>query len=121
MFFYMLVGHALMDYPMQAGPMATEKSRHSTTDLQKEVPWYYWLTAHALLHGGAVALIIQWSGYGIATAIAFGIVETVLHWFIDYAKCEGWTSILIDQVLHVLCKAVFWALLVNGVRFDSWL
>ena len=110
MFFYLLIGHAFMDFPMQAGPMAIEKSRHSKSELQKEVPWYYWLTAHALLHGGAVALITGSLGLGIA--------ETVCHWFIDFAKCEGWTNIHIDQALHVVCKIVWCVLLANGVRWD---
>ena len=109
MFFYMLVGHAIADYPLQAGPMATEKSRHSNTELQKDVPWFYWLTAHTLIHGGIVA----W----ITGSIGFGILETVCHWIIDYAKCEGWTNIHIDQALHVICKIVWVALIVNGVRF----
>ena len=111
MFFYFLVGHCLVDFPLQAGPMAVEKSRHSTSDLQKEVPWYYWLTGHAILHGGAVALI---SG-----SIGYGILETVCHWLIDFAKCEKWTNIHIDQALHVLCKLVWWGMLVNGVTLNG--
>lgn len=109
-FFYLLVGHALMDFPMQAGPMALEKSRHSRTDLQKQVPWFYWLTAHALLHGGAVAYITQ--------SLGFGILEAVCHWLIDFARCEGWYNIHVDQALHVLCKVVWFVLLVNGVRLE---
>ena len=110
LFFQMLVGHAFMDFPMQNGPMATEKSRHSTTELQKQVPWYYWLTAHALLHGGAVLYITG--------SLGFGLIETALHWIIDYAKCERWTNIHIDQALHVICKAIWAVLIFNGVRLD---
>ena len=57
MFFLLLVGHAVADFPLQAGPMAAEKCRRSPTDLQRDVPWYYWLTAHAVIHGGAVYLV----------------------------------------------------------------
>ncbi len=108
MFFYLLAAHALMDFPMQAGPMATEKSRHSRTELQKQVPWYYWLTAHALVHGLAVAFITGSVGYGIA--------ETVCHWVIDFAKCDGWTNIHIDQALHVLCKVLWVVMIANGIK-----
>jgi hypothetical protein len=104
MLFYLLVGHALADFVFQAGPMATEKSRHSRTELQLQVPWYYWLSAHSLIHGGLVAFITG--------SLALGIAETIVHWLIDYAKCEHWTSIHTDQLLHVLCKVLWWWLIV---------
>lgn len=107
MFFLLLAGHALADFPLQAGPMATEKSRHSTTDLQKAVPWYYWLTAHSLIHGGAVYLVTQ--------SLTLGLLETVVHWLIDFAKCEGWTNIHMDQALHVGCKLLWCVLIAYGV------
>jgi hypothetical protein len=106
-FFLLLAGHSLADYPFQAGPMANEKSRHSKSGLQKEVPWYYWLSAHALVHGGMVALITQ--------SLGLGILETTWHWIIDFAKCEGWTNIHVDQALHVLCKVAWCVMIANGV------
>lgn len=115
MFFALLVGHAIADYPLQAGPMAVEKDRHSTSALQKAVPWYYWLTAHALIHGGAVFLITQ--------SLFLGIAETVIHWFIDFAKCEKWINIHVDQGLHVLCKVAWWLLITSSVarQIDSYI
>lgn len=110
LFFQMLVGHAFMDFPMQSGPIAVEKCRHSKSELQKQVPWYYWLTAHALLHGGAV--------YYITGLLGFGLLETVCHWIIDFAKCEGWTNIHIDQALHVACKVLWVVLILNGIRLE---
>jgi Protein of unknown function (DUF3307) len=110
MFFYLLVGHALMDYGLQPTPMAIEKSRHSKTELQKEVPWYYWLTAHAFLHGGAVAYI--------TSSIGLGILETVCHWIIDFVRSEGWIGIFADQALHVACKIAWWALIAYGVTLN---
>ena len=112
MLFFLIVGHALADYPLQNGPMAIEKCRRSSSDLQKVVPWYYWLTAHALIHGGFVGWITQSAG--------LGILETVCHWSLDYLKCEGWTNIHIDQLLHIVCKVVWYLLLINGItlRFE---
>jgi hypothetical protein len=105
-FFWLLVGHALADFPLQAGPMAMEKCRRSPSDLQKAVPWYYWLTAHALIHGGAVALVTG--------SLVFGILETVVHWLIDFGKCEGWFGVHVDQALHVGCKVVWCVLIYYG-------
>ena len=107
MFFALLVGHAVCDYPLQAGPMAAEKCRRSATDLQRSVPWYYWLSAHALIHGGAVGLITG--------SLFLGLLETVVHWFIDFGKCEDWYGIHVDQALHVGCKVVWCVFLFYGV------
>jgi hypothetical protein len=38
-FFWLLVGHAVMDYALQTGPMPIEKCRQRTTEIQKAVPW----------------------------------------------------------------------------------
>jgi Protein of unknown function (DUF3307) len=109
-FFWLLVGHAVMDYPLQAGPIAVEKCRKSTSDLQKAVPWYYWLSAHALGHGGAVALVTG--------SVSLGVLETIAHWVIDFAKCEGWFGIHVDQALHIGCKVLWCVLVANGIAAE---
>ena len=115
MLFFLLAGHALMDYSLQNDAMAVCKCRRTTNPLQQAVPWYYWLTAHALLHGAAVGVIIKWSGAEYNLAVVFGLTETILHWLIDLGKCEKLYSIHIDQGLHVLCKVAWWALFYSGV------
>lgn len=108
LFWRMLVGHAVGDFALQSEVMAREKDRHSTTTLQASVPWFYWLTAHSLIHGGAVT---------VATgSVWFGLAETIAHWFIDFIKCEGWTNIHQDQALHIGCKGV-WAALAPYVNY----
>ena len=102
--FKFLVGHALVDFAFQPTSMAVGKNRNRTFDAnpdeRKYFPsWYYWLTAHALIHGGAVWLITN--------NPILGIVEVVLHWIIDFAKCENWTNIHVDQLLHVVCKVFY--------------
>ena len=116
MLFFLLAGHALMDYSLQNDAMAACKCRRTTNPIQQSVPWYYWLTAHALLHGAAVGVIIRWSdGANFHIAVVFGLAETFLHWFIDLGKCEKLYSIHIDQGMHVLCKVLWWGLLYFGV------
>ena len=108
MLFFLLAGHALMDYSLQNDAMAACKCRRTTNPLQQAVPWYYWLTAHALLHGAAVGVIFRLSGAAYDVAVMFGLAETIVHWLIDLGKCEKLYSIHIDQGLHVLCKVVWW-------------
>ena len=107
--FYLIAGHALADFALQSDNMAKGKNRHTFVD-PNSIPkgqkvmtvWPYWLTSHALIHGGLVGIItgIWW----------LGLAETAVHWAIDYTKCENWTGIHTDQGLHVACKVVWWLL-----------
>jgi len=101
--FWLLVGHAVMDFSLQTDTMAKGKNRNRPVDPsvippgQKFQPtWGYWLTSHALHHGGAVALVTG--------RIDLGIAEAVAHWGIDFGKCESWYGIHVDQGLHIACK-----------------
>lgn len=109
LFFQFLVGHALGDYVFQRDIMAKAKSRHAAifaTASPGFPDWYYWLSAHALVHGGLVFLI---SG-----SYVLGIIETGLHFIIDFIKCEHWISLHVDQLLHVLCKAAYVFVIYKG-------
>jgi hypothetical protein len=111
LFFYLIAGHALADFALQSDDMAKGKNRNRRLDMMLKIPpgqkpmtvWPYWLTSHALIHGGAVALItgVWW----------LGLAEFVIHWAIDFAKCENWTGIHTDQALHVACKLLWLGLL----------
>jgi hypothetical protein len=115
MLFFLLAGHALMDYSLQGDAMAACKCRRSTHPVAQSVPWYYWLTAHALLHGAAVGALVFWGYNDWNLAVGFAIAETALHWLIDFGKCERLYGIHMDQGLHVLCKVAWWALLSSQV------
>lgn len=109
LFFAFCIGHSLADFPLQGDFLAHGKNRHA-----KPVPlascapaprylWVYCLTAHALIHAGFV--------WAISGKVSLGLAEFIAHWVIDFAKCEGKTSFAMDQLLHVLCKVVWIALL----------
>lgn len=100
MFFFLLVGHALADYPLQGEFLARWKNHWDSHVLYD---WWILLTMHALIHGGAVALVTG--------SVALGIAETGAHALIDYAKCDGKIGFKMDQYLHVACKVVWLALL----------
>ena len=102
LFFKLLIGHAVCDFVLQSDTMARAKDRHSEmarTRSSNFPAWYYWLTAHALVHGGAV--------YLLTGNVVFGLLETVLHWTIDFSKCEKRINFHQDQALHVLCKIAY--------------
>lgn len=110
MFFWLLVGHALADYPLQGDFLATGKNRHFT--FNAAAPWWLLLTMHALIHAGAVALVTQ--------SPSLGVGEFIAHACIDGAKCDevfgefGKRAFTIDQALHIVCKLV-WILLATQV------
>ena len=101
-FFLLMVSHALADFVLQNETMVAGKNRshsiHSAKGSQFP-PWYYWLTAHGLIHGGLVFLVCN--------SLLLGLIETVLHAVLDFLKCENKISFHQDQLLHVLCKAAY--------------
>ena len=62
--FFLIAGHALMDFALQPDPMAVCKCRRANHPLKAVVPWYYWLTSHALVHGGMVGAVVRSSAMG---------------------------------------------------------
>ncbi|MCB0278571.1 MAG: DUF3307 domain-containing protein [Calditrichaeota bacterium] len=100
LFFKLVIGHVIADYALQNDTMAVHKNRNSKSELFKTAgfpAWYYWLTAHSIIHGAAV--------YLVTGSMIFALVEIFLHWLIDFGKCDGSYGIHVDQTLHILCKA----------------
>jgi hypothetical protein len=100
LFFKLLIAHAVADFALQTDAMASGKNRNNKPSFvpagQPVVQcWPYWLSAHAAVNGGAV--------YIATGSILFGAIETILHWAIDYIKCDNLTSPHQDQALHILC------------------
>lgn len=92
-----LIGaHCFFDYAGQGDFMAKAKNRVQPIP---GVPFWQPLTAHAAVHGAAVALItgIWW----------LFLAEAAIHWLTDDAKCRGRISYNVDQLIHIACK-VLW-------------
>jgi hypothetical protein len=111
-FFALAIGHAFADFALQSQFMAQNKNRHlvpkDTDTGRPSSMWIHVLTAHCLVHAGIVWIILAPL---TAKAWAFALVEFVVHWAIDYVKCEGKTSFNTDQSLHYLCKLGYLAVL----------
>jgi hypothetical protein len=107
-FFWLLVGHALCDYPLQGDFLA--KGKNHTNPLPG-IPWYQCLFWHAMIHAGAVVFITQ--------NVWLGCFELILHMMIDYTKCESSAEsdkeqkfeYNKDQFFHVVCKVLYVLLL----------
>jgi len=92
--FWLLVAHALCDFPLQNDYLAKAKSAWSG---HAEWPWA--LAGHSLIQGGGVALVTG--------SIWLGLAEAVLHAVIDNLKCANRISYSVDQSLHVCCKLLW--------------
>jgi hypothetical protein len=112
LFFALVIGHSVADFPLQGEFLAIGKNRRILMRLKDPTRppemWVFCMAAHCLVHAGSVWLI---SG-----SVVWGVVELVLHWGLDVAKCNGRTNFAFDQMAHVACKAVsvivgtvFWA------------
>jgi hypothetical protein len=102
--FWLVTGHFVMDYALQGNTMALQKSPvPGARDevLNKAVPWPYWMTAHALMHG-AVVLVVTGS-------FTLGLLETAIHGGTDLAKCCRKIGIHTDQAIHLACKVAWLA------------
>lgn len=104
--FWMLIGHAVADYPLQGDWIAKAKN-HRLSPIAGEVIWPGVLLCHAGIHAGAVKLA---TGSWLLAAF-----ELVAHTVIDFAKCAGQIDYNTDQALHVLCKLMWFYALLHGV------
>lgn len=98
-FFWLLVAHAVCDYPLQGDFLARGKNHKSPIP---GVPWWQCLFAHALIHGGAVALVTG--------SIWLGLAEAFVHAMTDHRKCAGEYGFNVDQFLHVAFKVMWVAI-----------
>ena len=107
----LFAGHYLVDFALQTSAMDQGKNRRSVPKQYDPVihgplqrVWLHYLTAHASIHGLVVGIVLN---------PTFGVIEYVLHWLIDVAKCERWFGIHTDQILHLLCKVVYVAVILR--------
>jgi hypothetical protein len=95
--FALLIGHAIADYPMQSDWMAKNKS-HKNFD-----HWGIVLAMHCLIHGGAVWLFTG--------SYILGVIEVIVHYFIDILKNLGRIDFAEDQILHIVSKIAYVAVI----------
>lgn len=96
------MGHFVADYPLQTDFIAKHKGRSNSLEA---VPWYYVLFGHAATHAFFVGIITQ--------NVWLGIAELIAHFIIDFAKCEKYFSIHVDQAFHILCKVIWFIILLE--------
>ena len=102
--FWLLVGHALCDYPWQGDFLAQAKNHTHAIGMHC---WKLALPSHAMIHAGAVTLITG--------SYSLGMLEFVAHGVIDFLKSDNRLTFTQDQLLHVLCKWMYVAFVGLGI------
>lgn len=99
----LILAHFLCDYPLQGDFLAKAKNHRFPLP---GVPWPQALGAHAAIHGGAVALLtgIWW----------LGMAEFAAHAVVDWLKCNDDITFNDDQVIHLWCKGLWWAIAIGA-------
>ena len=62
--------------------------------------WFYWMSAHALIHGGVIALVFPEFWY-------LGLIEVIIHFIIDFMKCQNKLNPHQDQLLHFVFRIMY--------------
>ena len=97
----LILGHFVADFAIQTDTVAINKCPNNNSKIN--INWAWWMSGHVSLHGLIVFFI---------TGNAFlALAESTIHFYIDYLKCIGKFNLLIDQLLHILCK-VIWVLFI---------
>lgn len=94
----LMAAHWLADYPLQGEFLSSAKSNGPMR--------FYHLVAHAGIQGAAVFLVTG--------SIWLGLAEWAAHTVIDEAKVRGRTTFAQDQALHIICKAIWLAVIFVG-------
>lgn len=102
MLFWLVVAHAVCDYPLQGDFLAKSKS-----DGCAGAPWWLFLWTHATIQAGGTAAAMLLSHQASSAAVAFGAAEFVLHGIIDTVKVRARNSLISDQAAHVACKVAY--------------
>jgi hypothetical protein len=86
--FLLIVGHFMADYGLQTSYIALNKGKSA-----------YILLAHSMIHGFFVFYATQ--------SVELGVGEVFLHYGIDFLKGKGKLTDTQDQLLHMICKLVW--------------
>ena len=100
----MFFAHCLADFPLQGDYLARFKDPNRFPKKKGEPHWTYIMLVHSTIHGGFVAILtgVWW----------LAVCEVVAHFLIDSWKCSGRIGFMTDQILHILCKVLWVAMLV---------
>lgn len=97
---FLLIKHYLFDFVFQTDRMVSDKGKYGQP----------WGLAHSLLHGLGTFIVLMI--YGIKLALILTVIETVLHYHIDWIKSRWgskdmkkpayWNHFGLDQLAHGL-------------------
>ena len=113
-------GHFFGDYILQTDFLAKAKNRHSEINSVDRHGWIGYLIAHCYMWGVSVYAPMFWYEWeavkSFMVALFLFVANTVIHFSVDWLKCEKKTTLLIDQLIHSVQIAVSLAILFLAYR-----
>ena len=104
-FALMISGHILGEFAFQPDAMFAGKDGSAKT-VSRNIPWQYWMLGHSTIHGVLVG--------HITGSPLLGLLEVASHFLIDhYRTTDKRITFWQDQVLHVMCKVSWMAVLLD--------
>ena len=100
----LILGHFVADFAIQTDTVAINKCPNNNSKIN--INWAWWMSGHVSLHG-LIVFLITGNSY-----LAFA--EAIIHFYIDYLKCIGKFNLLVDQILHIICKMT-WSLFIISI------
>jgi hypothetical protein len=94
MLIYLIFGHYLGDFALQNDFVAKFKAPGSAPF------WFHVMTGHCAIHAGIVFMATH-------NPVA-SVGEFIAHFLTDSLKCKGTLSFNQDQLIHIVCKIIWW-------------
>ncbi|QIG68789.1 hypothetical protein EVB68_052 [Rhizobium phage RHph_Y2_6] len=92
--------HYIADYPLQGDFLAVQKNPYLPEE-KRYAPWKEAMRAHCAIHGLFVGILTG--------SVLLGLLEALVHTFIDVFKCAGIFGYRTDQYLHLGFKLLWTA------------
>lgn len=110
--FWLLVMHAVADYPLQGDWLAKAKNPWGKEwPVPGEEIWLGAMASHCLIHAAGV--------YWVTQTFVLAAAEFVMHFIIDLMRCFRALSYNEDQALHIACK-VAWTIILYIMWWGKW-
>ena len=77
---YLMIKHVIADYFMQYSWMIKDKGKYGA----------WGGLAHSGWHGVLTSAVIAWFGFPILFSILLGLLDSVIHYHVDYVKSNFW-------------------------------
>lgn len=101
LFFKLLFVFSITDVALQTDWMSLVKCNSCRSI---NIPWYYGMGSHSMVNGAGVWIVTG--------NVYIGILESILHFIIDFLKCKAMINQHLDFIAHIGCRVLYAAIFI---------